>query len=375
MNRHIESIRIQDFQNHQDTYIKLVPGLNLITGSSDSGKSAIIRALSTAYIDVFRKQYVRDGQKNAKITLNFKNGDYYKRIKGDTNELEFQYADKELQKHSRFSKNFPQEAIDFLGHIPKTSTGALPFASQEDKLFLINLSDEALPKEISRLLGIHDLEEAASNLGSDINKISGDIKRVNTEIENTKKKLEPYEELDEKIQKLENLTEQIESYETSQKSLEDSQNFLNEFVALINKVKTCQKEIKEINTIIEFFAESIPKLENSYNDIKDGLQLVEDIALARDNFFKSKKQYEKYYEIAEGTIGNLITESIDIQTKFCNASDLQESLIEVSDNIRDTEQDIDKDKKVIADSQNEIARLQKLLSDNFELCEACGKPV
>lgn len=106
MNRHIESIRIQDFQNHQDTYIKLVPGLNLITGSSDSGKSAIIRALSTAYLDVFRKQDVRDGQKNAQITLNFKNGDYYKRIKGDTNELEFQYADKELQKHSRFSKTF-----------------------------------------------------------------------------------------------------------------------------------------------------------------------------------------------------------------------------------------------------------------------------
>ena len=105
------------------------------------------------------------------------------------------------------------------------------------------------------------------------------------------------------------------------------------------------------------------------------MQLVEDIALARDNFFKSKKQYEKYYEISEGTIGILITESIDIQTKFCNALDLQESLIEVSDNIRDTEQDIDKDKKVIADSQNEIARLQKLLSDNFELCEACGKPV
>lgn len=66
---------------------------------------------------------------------------------------------------------------------------------------------------------------------------------------------------------------------------------------------------------------------------------------------------------------------MNIQSQFCNGLDLQESLEEVSDNIEVTEQDISKDKKIIVDSKNEIARLQKLLSDNFELCEACGKPV
>ena len=80
MNRHLESIRIQDFQNHQDTHIKLYPGLNLITGSSDSGKSGLFRSLSTAFLDIFRKQDVRDGQKNAQITINFKNGDYEKPV-------------------------------------------------------------------------------------------------------------------------------------------------------------------------------------------------------------------------------------------------------------------------------------------------------
>ena len=375
MNRHIESIRIQDFQNHQDTHIKLYPGLNLITGSSDSGKSGLFRSLSTAFLDIFRKQDVRDGQKNAQITINFKNGDYYKRIKGDTNELEFQYAGKELQKHSRFSKQFPQEALDFLGHIPKTSTGALSFANQEDKLFLINLSDEALPKEISRLLGIHDLEEAASNLGSDINKISGDIKRANTEIENTKKKLEPFEGLDEKLESLEKLNDLVNKYQDCETYIHDAKSFFNDIATLINRVRDCKNEINHTSILIDFFSESIPILENSFSDIEDGLKMIEDISKARDNFFKSKKQYEKYFEISEGTIGNLILESVKLQLEYTLANELEESLQEASDSISETEKNTSDENKIISKSNKEIERLKKYLSENFDLCETCGKPV
>lgn len=41
----IRSIQIQNFQSHQDTEIPLHPGLNVIHGSGDSGKSAILRAI------------------------------------------------------------------------------------------------------------------------------------------------------------------------------------------------------------------------------------------------------------------------------------------------------------------------------------------
>ena len=41
----INSIKIQNFQSHKNTTIKLKPGVNIITGSSDCGKSVDIRAL------------------------------------------------------------------------------------------------------------------------------------------------------------------------------------------------------------------------------------------------------------------------------------------------------------------------------------------
>ncbi len=375
MNRHIDSIHIQDFQNHQDTNIKLVPGLNVITGSSDSGKSAIVRALDLAFLDSFRKQDVRDGQKNSHVTINFRNGDTYKRTKGDTNELEFQYAGKEVEKHSRFSKKFPQEAVDFLGHIPKTSTSSLPFASQEDKLFLINLSDEAIGKEISKLLGIYDLEEASSNLGSDINKISADIKRLNTDIENTKKKLEPFEDLDEKLDKIEKLKKLSEQYEDLESYIKECETFFKEFLSLIKNINKCKSDLQIQNNLLDFFTAKIPALEQNYHEIKDGLELVENIDCAKTNFFKSKSQYEKSYEIAEGTIGLSISESISLQAIYNNLLDLESSLTEVSDNVDSYNEKIEKELETISSCEAEIKQWQDYLSANFKICNECGKPL
>jgi DNA repair ATPase RecN len=375
MNRHIDSIHIQDFQNHQDTNIKLVPGLNVITGSSDSGKSAIVRALDLAFLDSFRKQDVRDGQKNSHVTINFRNGDTYKRTKGDTNELEFQYAGKEVEKHSRFSKKFPQEAVDFLGHIPKTSTSSLPFASQEDKLFLINLSDEAIGKEISKLLGIYDLEEASSNLGSDINKISADIKRLNTDIENTKKKLEPFEDLDEKLDKIEKLKKLSEQYEDLESYIKECETFFKEFLSLIKNINKCKSDLQIQNNLLDFFTTKIPALEQNYHEIKDGLELVENIDCAKTNFFKSKSQYEKSYEIAEGTIGLSISESISLQAIYNNLLDLESSLTEVSDNVDSYNEKIEKELETISSCEAEIKQWQDYLSANFKICNECGKPL
>ena len=40
----IKQINIKNFQSHKSTQLKLDPGVNVIVGSSDSGKTAIIRA-------------------------------------------------------------------------------------------------------------------------------------------------------------------------------------------------------------------------------------------------------------------------------------------------------------------------------------------
>ena len=372
MNRQIKSIRIQDFQNHQDTFFELKPGLNLFTGSSDNGKSAISRSLHLAFLDYFRKYDVREGQKNAKVTITFNNGDWYSRTKGDTNEIEYQREGQEVVKHSRFSKNIPQDVTEFLGYIPKTLSGALPLANQEEKYFLITLSDEALPKEISRLLGIDDLEEAASLLGSEVIKISVDIKRVSGEIENTKEKLEPFEDLDEKIKNLNEFKKMIAEYEALEKEITEINDLYTEYQKIGKQYTDCKAEKEKSETLFQFLLDSIPLLEKQFNEISHGLILNENIIKTRQQFKITKDKYNIFYEIAEGTIGNLISECVNQHTILDEITNLDNDLSEISIDIDIKSKDIEAQNKIIANCDEKIKELEQYLTDNFEVCDVCG---
>ena len=372
MNRQIKSIRIQDFQNHEDTFFELKPGLNMFTGSSDSGKSAISRSLHLALLDSFRKYDVREGQKNAKISITYNNGDWYTRTKGDTNEIEYQREGQEVVKHSRFSKNIPLDVTEFLGYMPKTLSGALPLANQEEKFFLITLSDEALPKEISRLLGIDDLEEAASLLGSDVNKISGDIKKIAGEIENTKAKLEPFEDLDEKIENLNEFKKMITEYEALEKEISEINDLFAEYQKIGKQYTDCKTEKEKSETLFQFLSNGIPVLEKQFNEISDGLILNENILKTRQQFKITKDKYDIFYEIAEGTIGNLISECVNQHTILDEITNLDDDLSEISIDIEIKSKDIEAQNKIIANCDEQIKELEQYLKDNFEVCDICG---
>ena len=372
MNRHIKSVRIQDFQNHQDTFFELKTGLNLFTGSSDSGKSAISRSFHLVLLDYFRKHDVRDGQKNAKITITFQNGDWITRTKGDTNEIEYQVEGQEIVKHSRFSKNIPKDVLDFLGFMPKTSSGALALANQEEKFFLITLSDEALPKEISRLLGIDDLEEAASLLGSEINKITGDIKRVSAEIENTKTKLEPYADLDDKIENLNTFKKLISEYEVLEAEIDEINNAYSEYLKIGKQFTDCKNEKEKFESIYEFLSNDIPVLEKQYNDISEGLILNENILKTREQYKVTKDKYDIFYEIAEGKIGNLISVCVNQYTSLEEITNLDTDICEITLDIETKNKAIETQNKIILDCNEQIKILEQYLKDNFEVCDICG---
>jgi DNA repair ATPase RecN len=372
MNRQIKSIRIQDFQNHQDTFFELKPGLNMFTGSSDNGKSAISRSLHLALLDSFRKYDVREGQKNAKITITFTNGDWYSRTKGDTNEIEYQREGQEVVKHSRFSKNIPPDVTEFLGYIPRTLSGALPLANQEEKFFLITLSDEALPKEISRLLGIDDLEEAASLLGSDVNKISVDIKRVSGEIENTKEKLKPYEDLDEKIKNLNEFKEMIAEYEALEKEIAEINDLYAEYQKIGKQYTDCKIEKEKSETLFQFLSDSIPELEKQFNEISDGLVLNENIIKTREQYKIAKEKFDIFYTIAEGTIGTLISECIEDHNILDDIINLDGDLNEIYLDIDTKNNAIQTQNEIIEDCDKNIKELEQYLRDNFEVCDICG---
>lgn len=66
----ITSIRMQNFQNHTDTVIEFDAGVNVIAGSSNHGKSAVMRAFEwVAFNRPSGVGFIRRGQKTCTVTV------------------------------------------------------------------------------------------------------------------------------------------------------------------------------------------------------------------------------------------------------------------------------------------------------------------
>ncbi len=63
----LESLRLQNYQSHKDTKLELGQ-FTVIVGSSSSGKSALVRALSTLANNTRGTSYVRHGAKSARVS-------------------------------------------------------------------------------------------------------------------------------------------------------------------------------------------------------------------------------------------------------------------------------------------------------------------
>ena len=67
----VRSIELVNFQSHAHTIIPLSPGLTLINGDNDIGKSAIVSALRSVFDADSNENHIRHGAKSAKVFLDF----------------------------------------------------------------------------------------------------------------------------------------------------------------------------------------------------------------------------------------------------------------------------------------------------------------
>lgn len=70
----IQRIILQDFQAHNHTVLELDPGVNVLTGPNNTGKSAIVEALRCLATNPPPKHVIRHGAKLARVEVELENG-------------------------------------------------------------------------------------------------------------------------------------------------------------------------------------------------------------------------------------------------------------------------------------------------------------
>jgi exonuclease SbcC len=281
----IKKIIIRNFQSHKRTVIGFDSGVNVLYGSSDSGKSAIIRALNWVLFnypqgDAFRSYWGGE----TKVTI-YLDGHKISRIRGKENAYEL-----DGQKFTAFGNNVPEQIQEVI------NMDSINLQKQFNTPFLIGES----PGQIARILNESvDLSEMAKNVKL-TNKLIGKFKQniesnetVLNEVNSKLEKLEPIFDLSEDLSVVEkkvNLWLSINSGNkkieglivASEKLLEELNQFknLDKATTLLNLLVKVQDQYKKIDLEVSL----ISKLVKQYNELKLVAKSHKDINPANDLF-------------------------------------------------------------------------------------------
>ena len=232
----IKSIVINNFQSHKFSVIEPAPAgqLTVIVGPSDSGKTAIIRALRWLFYNMPQgTDFIRVGSNAAWVVVNYANGQQVirRRFRKGANCYEINKQDK----YEGFGSTIPLEVQEITGVRP-VQIGDMEFclnlSEQLDGPFLgKSVSAPAKAKVLGKLAGTEEVDYAAKGISADIYRARQDEKRLTNEISKLQDELKQYDylpDLAEKITQVETLLAEVREKAERKQQLEKLQQQWNE---------------------------------------------------------------------------------------------------------------------------------------------------
>lgn len=233
----IKKITIENFQSHKKTVVNFAGSgqLTIITGPSDGGKTAILRALRWVFYNAPSGiDFIRVGTTFARITIEYENGDIVARWRSNGGINRYLVNGNTFE---GFGSAVPLEVQEVTGIRPVTIGDMeidLNLASQLQGPFLgKDVSAGARAKVLGKLAGTEEIDIAGKTLGTDLYRREQDKKRLEKEIKDKDAEISQYdylpglaariERLEQVVARAKELIEKREALEL----LDDKLNFID----------------------------------------------------------------------------------------------------------------------------------------------------
>lgn len=274
-----KKLKIQNFQSHKDTELEFHPGVNIIIGQSDSGKTAIFRALKWLLInkpsgDAFTSTFKEKKQKTTVILETEKNKVLHQKGYYELNGISF----------SASGIGVPEQIQQIL------KVQDLSLQSQMDPPFLLSETSGEVSRQLNEVADLSSIDIALSNINKKIRENDADLKNLKELKDKGLEELEKYEnienleiilmslkevekkkkELESQIEKEKSLVEELEIFNKTLEKIPDDSKFLEEWNNLEKqnqKIISIQNELEE--EIEEF--ESFQSYSNSLREVSKEL--------------------------------------------------------------------------------------------------------
>lgn len=285
----IKSIEIKNFQSHKNTEIEFHPGVNVIVGRSDSGKSAIMRALYWAFFNrPVGSGYISNWGGSTVVSVDFDDGPLTRVREGDFNGYILGLHDE----YKGFAHNIPEPVSDFI------NMTSINFQHQMDSPFMLSWPAGQRGSFINDTVNLEVMDKTVANIKRIINNDAKKIEANESNIEHMEKLLSDFEDLEEiedlvddlekKLDRLERLKEKHSNLINLIDDIEDVEIFIE---CQEDKLKA-QRLIQGLDKVLERYI-SLKEEEESLSDLLHSLDSME-IQIQR--WSKDMRQSEKEFQ-------------------------------------------------------------------------------
>ncbi len=278
----IERIELNNFQSHKQTVLEMDPGVNIIIGSSDSGKSAIIRAISWVVTNTpLGDAFIRYGSEGTQIKITLSKGDTITREKT-----------KSKNKYTLFSYAVEECVFEGFGQtVPAEIDSVLNFSNiniqyQMDSPFLISETSGEISKYLNKIVNLDSIDVSLKNLASMKRKIDQEVTILKRQYEDLNKQKEDFTsllEIEELIIQGEKVDEQREEIILNISSISD----------LIANVQEIKEELKTHTTLDEE-KQLVEQGLSIWNETTDLMGQRNGLLSLKNNYEKEQEKYERH---------------------------------------------------------------------------------
>ena len=343
----INQIQIKNFQSHKDTILTFSPGVNVITGSSDHGKSAIIKALrwliwNKPSGDDFRSHWGGDTEVTAKL----EDGVVVSRIKKGSENL---YKVDNLS-FTAFGASVPEEVEKIL------NLTDINLQQQLNLPFLLTETPGNVAKHFNRVAKIDKINKTEKKINSEISQINLTIGKHEDDIQKYELELKELPNLEKIEIKLEILEKMERKRNTLSKNISDLR-------VLIRHIDIVDSEIIEDSKLLTFekkIDQLIVKI-NERDSIEDDMSRLDSLMTdIRETDFKTSQFNRKTQH--EGQVNNIL---IKIEKRRI-----------ITANVKTLQIVVDKiyysDKKLVKTKENVVTMEVRFKEEMGDVCVLCG---
>jgi DNA repair exonuclease SbcCD ATPase subunit len=375
-NRKVKTLYIKNVNNHEESEYEFHEHMNLIVGSSETGKSASIRALTFALYNKYNGDLVNWDEKFAQVKVVFFDGAVIVRTKGkDINRVEFKYAgQKEFTVYKSFGSDYPEEVWKFLGDPPRLpDSEPIAYADQQTKLFLVDQKPTQLPTTFSQLTGVEDLEDCSSACNSKIKGYEKSNKALENEIKDLENELENnFSSLDQEVALLEEFEVLLSEISDIEKDITNLQTYLRDYNRIVKAGKEAQSEISKCKKLLDVLP-NVNSLTKDFNDLQSMHNLFENAEKLSAKITKYENKIKIDRAITEGEFSTSITNCDLLLNTLLDMSAMLEKGIDINDKISKKNEIISKLNKSIKENTDDLESTISEAIEKGAICSACMK--